>query len=144
MRYITITTWELEDGADYDVALRRIEEKRLPALKGFGASRITVVRTSQRTSAVITEWPDQATRAPAALTLDEVRRTVKRAAQTPLTGAMHGAIDSHACPRAAHPARAPAAAAGGAAVALRLRRGAGAHRERSAVARRRRAENPAG
>ena len=66
MRYITITTWEIADGADYDadydVALRAIEEKRLPALKSFGASRVTVVRTSERTSAAITEWPDKATR----------------------------------------------------------------------------------
>lgn len=94
MRYITITTWELEDGADYDVALRRIEEKRLPALKGFGASRITVVRTSQRTSAVITEWPDQATRDAAELKIDEVRRTVKREDQSRMTGEMKGEIVS--------------------------------------------------
>ena len=32
MRYITITTWEIADGADYDVALRAIEEKRLLSL----------------------------------------------------------------------------------------------------------------
>ena len=55
MRYITITTWEIADGADYDVALRAIEEKRLPALKSFGASRVTVVRTSERTSAATPE-----------------------------------------------------------------------------------------
>jgi hypothetical protein len=45
MRYITITTWEILDGADFDIALRTIEEKRLPALKSFGASRATIVRT---------------------------------------------------------------------------------------------------
>lgn len=94
MRYITITTWELEDGADYDVALSRIEEKRLPALKGFGASRITVVRTSHRTSAVITEWPDKATRDAAELKIDEVRRSVKREDQSRMTGEMKGEIVS--------------------------------------------------
>ena len=36
MRYITITTWETSDEADYDVSVRRIKEKRLPALK-YGA-----------------------------------------------------------------------------------------------------------
>ena len=92
MRYITITTWELADGADYDVALRAIEEKRLPALKGFGASRITVVRTSERTSAAITEWPDRATRDAAELKIDEVRRSVKREDQTRMTGEMKGEI----------------------------------------------------
>ncbi|MFG6591042.1 hypothetical protein [Sulfitobacter sp. 1A12157] len=92
MRYITITTWELTDGADYDLALRAIEEKRLPALKGFGANRITVVRTSERTSAVITEWPDRATRDAAELKIDEVRRSVKREDQSRMTGEMKGEI----------------------------------------------------
>ena len=92
MRYITITTWELADGADYDVALRAIEEKRLPALKGFGASCITVVRTSERTSAAITEWPDRATRDAAELKIDEVRRSVKREDQSRMTGEMKGEI----------------------------------------------------
>jgi hypothetical protein len=92
MRYITITTWENADGADYDVTLRAIKEKRLPALKGFGASRITVVRTSDRTSAVITEWPDKATRDAAELKIDDVRRSVKREDQTRMTGEMKGEI----------------------------------------------------
>ena len=92
MRYITITTWEIADGADYDVALRAIEEKRLPALKSFGASRITVVRTSERTSAAITEWPDKATRDAAELKIDKVRRSVKREDQTRMTGEMKGEI----------------------------------------------------
>ncbi|WP_394418203.1 hypothetical protein [Sulfitobacter sp. 1A13421] len=78
--------------ADYDVALRAIEEKRLPALKGFGASRITVVRTSERTSAAITEWPDRATRDAAELKIDEVRRSVKREDQSRMTGEMKGEI----------------------------------------------------
>jgi len=92
MRYITITTWEIADGADYDVALRAIEDKRLPALKGFGASRITVVRTSERTSAAITEWPDKATCDAAEPKIDEVRRSVKREDQTRMTGEMKGEI----------------------------------------------------
>ena len=92
MRYITITTWEIADGADYDVALRAIEDKRLPALKGFGASRITVVRTSERTSAAITEWPDKATRDAAELKIDEVRRSVRREDQSRMTGEMKGEI----------------------------------------------------
>ena len=51
MRYITITTWEIDDGVNYALALRSIEEKRIPALKGFGASRVMVIRTSERTRA---------------------------------------------------------------------------------------------
>ncbi len=92
MRYITITTWEIEDGVNYNFALRAIEEKRLPALKEFGASRVTVVRTSERTSAVITEWPDKFTRDAAELKIDEVRRSAHREDQTRMAGEMKGEI----------------------------------------------------
>jgi hypothetical protein len=92
MRYVTITTWEIADGTDYNVSLRAIEEKRLPALKSFGASRITVIRTSERTSAAITEWPDKATRDAAELKIDEVRRSVHKQDLTRMTGEMKGEI----------------------------------------------------
>lgn len=83
---ITITTWGIADGIDYSLALRAIEEKRLPALEGFGASCVTVIRTSNRISAVITEWPDKVTRDAAELKIDEVRRSVQREDQTRMTG----------------------------------------------------------
>ncbi|MGB3689046.1 MAG: hypothetical protein WBA02_07080 [Jannaschia helgolandensis] len=92
MRYITITTWEIADGTDYNVSLRAIEEKRLPALKGLGASRVTVIRTSERTSAAITEWPDKITRDAAELKIDEVRRKVHKEDMTRMTGEMRGEV----------------------------------------------------
>jgi hypothetical protein len=92
MRYVTITTWEIADGTDYNVALRAVEEKRIPALKGFGASRVTVIRTSDRTSAAITEWPDKATRDAAEMKIDEVRNSVHKEDLTRMTGEMKGEI----------------------------------------------------
>jgi hypothetical protein len=90
MSYITITTWEIVDGANYDVVLSRIEEKRLPALKSFGASRVTIVRTGDRTSAAITEWPDKATRDAAELKINEVRKSVHTNDQNRMTGELRG------------------------------------------------------
>ncbi|MGB3245219.1 MAG: hypothetical protein WBB25_11835 [Sulfitobacter sp.] len=92
MRYVTITTWEISKGADFNLSLRAMREKRLPALKALGASRVTVIRTSDRTSAAITEWPDQATRDAAELKIDEVRRSVHSEDQTRMTGEMKGEI----------------------------------------------------
>lgn len=92
MRYITITTWEIADGTDYDVSLRAIKEKRLPALKSFGASRVTVIRTSERTSAAITEWPDKRTRDAAELKIDEVRNAVHKEDMARMTGEMKGEV----------------------------------------------------
>ncbi|MCB1310448.1 MAG: hypothetical protein KDK29_00525 [Sedimentitalea sp.] len=92
MRYVTITTWEIADGSDYEIALRGIREKRLPALKGLGATRVTVVRTSPRTSAAITEWPDEATRDAAERAIEEVRRKVHSEDMSRMTGEMKGAV----------------------------------------------------
>lgn len=92
MRYVTITTWEIADGTDYNMSLRAMEEKRLPALKSLGASRVTVIRTSERTSAAITEWPDKFTRDAAELKIDEVRRSVHKEDMIRMTGEMRGEI----------------------------------------------------
>lgn len=92
MRYVTITTWETTSGADYDLALRSVREKRLPALKEMGASRVTVVRTSDRTSAVITEWPDEMTRDAAEAAIAAVRDKVRREDMIRMTGEMKGAV----------------------------------------------------
>ncbi|MFD2740526.1 hypothetical protein ACFSUD_13140 [Sulfitobacter aestuarii] len=92
MRYVTITTWEIADGNDYDVAMQNIREKRLPALKELGASRVTVVRTSERTSAAISEWPDEATRDAAEQAIEEVRRKVHSEDFARMTGEMKGAV----------------------------------------------------
>lgn len=96
MHYVTITTWEIADGTDYDVSLRAIKEKRLPALKAMGALRVTVVRTSNRTSAAITEWPDQATRDTAEKAIEEVRHKVHHEDFSRMTGEMKGVVVAEA------------------------------------------------
>ncbi|SLN39722.1 hypothetical protein PEL8287_01954 [Roseovarius litorisediminis] len=92
MSYVTITTWEIADGTDYDVSMRNIREKRLPALKELGANRVTVVRTSDRTSAAITEWPDQVTRDTAEAAIEAVRAKVHTEDMVRLTGEMNGEV----------------------------------------------------
>jgi len=92
MRYITITTWEISDGADYDISIWNIRERRLPALRELGATRVTVIRTSDRTSAAISEWPDQATRDAAEAAIEEVRRKVHVDDLARLTGEMKGTV----------------------------------------------------
>jgi len=92
MPYVTITTWEIADGSDYDVALRSIREKRLPALIQLGATRVSVVRTSDRTSAAITEWPDLVTRDAAEHAIEEVRKKVHTEDLSRMTGEMKGEI----------------------------------------------------
>lgn len=92
MRYVTITTWEIADGADYDISIRNIRERRLPALRELGATRVTVIRTSDRTSAAISEWPDEATRNAAEAAIAEVRRKVHVDDLARMTGEMKGAV----------------------------------------------------
>ncbi len=92
MPYITITTWEVGDGTDYDASMRNVRDKRLPALKDLGATRVTVVRTSDRTSAAITEWPDEVTRDTAEAAIEAVRAKVHTEDLVRLTGEMRGEV----------------------------------------------------
>ena len=92
MKYVTITTWEIADGTDYDITMRNIRETRLPALKELGAERVTVVRTSDRTSAAITEWPDAATRDAAEAAIASVREKVHHEDFSRMTGEMKGEV----------------------------------------------------
>lgn len=92
MRYITITTWEMTDGASFEVALDKIKKERIPALKGLGANSVTIIRTSDRTSAAITEWPTEAIRDDAELKINEVRNKVHKDDHLRMTGEMRGEI----------------------------------------------------
>ncbi len=92
MRYVTITTWEIADGGSYDITMQRIRERRLPALKELGATRVTIIRTSDRTSAAITEWPDEVTRDAAEAAIADVRRKVHTDDLARMTGEMKGVV----------------------------------------------------
>jgi len=92
MRYVTITTWEVLDGADFELTLKRVREKRLPALKQLGAERIQVLRTSDRTIAAISEWPDRTTRDTAAAFVERVRKEVRTEDHSRMTGEMRGEV----------------------------------------------------
>ncbi len=92
MRYVTITTWEVTSGADFDLTLETVQAKRLPALKELGAERVQVVRTSDRTFAAISEWPDKDSRDAAHHLIEAVRRKVRSEDKTKMTGEMLGEV----------------------------------------------------
>lgn len=92
MGYVTITTWELADGSDWDTNLRNVREHRLPALREMGATRVTVIRTSARTAAAISEWPDQRTRDDAMHLIEQVRGKIRKNDGFRMTGEMQGVV----------------------------------------------------
>lgn len=92
MRYVTITTWEMLAGVDFDLTMARVREKRLPALKQLGAERVQVIRTSERTIAAISEWPDKTTRDNAAVFIERVRKDVRTEDHSRMTGEMLGEV----------------------------------------------------
>ena len=94
MPYVTITTWELADGLDWETNLRNVRETRLPALREMGASRVTLIRTSERTSAAISEWPDLETRDAAMSLIEEVRKNVHSVDGFRMTGEMKGEVEA--------------------------------------------------
>ena len=92
MRYVTITTWEVMGGVDFDLTMERVRAKRLPALKDLGAERVQVIRTSDRTIAAISEWPDKTTRDTAAEFIERVRKEVRTEDHSRMTGEMLGEV----------------------------------------------------
>ena len=92
MRYVTITTWEVMGGVDFDLVMERVRAKRLPALKDLGADRVQVIRTSERTMAAISEWPDKTTRDTAAEFIERVRKDVRTEDHSRMTGEMLGEV----------------------------------------------------
>ena len=92
MAYVTITTWELRDAVNFDLIMERMRDKRLPALKELGAERVTVLRTSDRTVAAISEWPDKASRDAAAEAINAVRGKVRTEDYSVMTGEMSGEV----------------------------------------------------
>ncbi len=92
MTYVTITTWEVPEGVAQEVSLRNLREKRLPALKKLGATRITVIRTSPRTTAAISEWPDQRTRDEAYQMIALVREKLRSDDGSRMTGELLGEV----------------------------------------------------
>lgn len=92
MSFVTITTWEVPDGVAQEVSLRNLKEKRLPALKEMGATRVTVIRTSDRTTAAISEWPDRRTRDEAFTLVLKVREKLKSEDGSRMTGEFMGEV----------------------------------------------------
>ncbi len=92
MRYVTITTWEVMGGVDFDLTMEQVRNKRLPALKNLGADRVQVVRTSDRTIAAISEWPNKTTRDAAKEFIDRVRKEVRTEDHSRMTGEMLGEV----------------------------------------------------
>lgn len=92
MKYLTITTWELLSGVDFDLTMKQMKTKRLPALKQMGADRIQVIRTSDRTIAAISEWPDRHTRDVAETLIERVRQEVRSEDHSRMTGEMRGEV----------------------------------------------------
>jgi hypothetical protein len=92
MKYVTITTWEILGGVDFDLTMEGVRTKRLPALKELGAERVQVIRTSDRTIAAISEWPNRTTRDAAAEFIERVRRDVRTEDHSRMTGEMLGEV----------------------------------------------------
>lgn len=92
MQFVTITTWEMKSAVDFDLTMETMRTKRLPALKDLGAKRVTVIRTSDRTVAAISEWPDKASRDAAESAIEAVRSKVKSEDLVQMTGEMKGEV----------------------------------------------------
>ena len=61
-------------------------------MKELGADRVQVVRTSERTIAAISEWPDKASRDTAHDLVESIRQDVRSEDNSRMTGEMMGEL----------------------------------------------------
>jgi hypothetical protein len=93
MTYATISTWKLSDGKEADERLWQVaQEKYVPMNAAMGASQTVMVDLGKGESAIISLWPDAATRDAAAAKLKALRSEGGDEFGAKMTGEMHGPV----------------------------------------------------
>jgi hypothetical protein len=62
MAFATISTWKMGAEMDADEMARIMQEQFMPALLSLGATQAMTVQTGDDTSAIVSVYPDEATR----------------------------------------------------------------------------------
>ncbi len=93
MAYATISTWKMADGGDMtDEVVQAVQNGLFPALKSAGANSTYFVQTDSKNSAVVTVWPDEATRSAAMGDVEAVRQKARDQLGAEMTGEMKGEV----------------------------------------------------
>lgn len=91
MAYGTITTWTI-DTADIEEQIETVQTSFLPSLRKLGAEQAFMMRTGQTEVAVVTVFPDEATRSAALDQINQIRARASSELAARLSGEMQGEV----------------------------------------------------
>jgi len=92
MTFVSVSTWNTPDGPDREDARARLRDEFFPTIKALGALRQTAVETSETEAVIISEWPDEETRAAAMQKIAQIRATAKEQSGALLKGEVTGNV----------------------------------------------------
>ncbi len=92
MAFATISTWKM--GADMDAAemAKIMQDQFMPALRSLGATQAMMVQTGKATSAIISVYPDEATRNSAMEKIKALREKGATTFSAEMTGELLGPV----------------------------------------------------
>ena len=92
MAFATISTWKM--GADMDAAemAKIMQDQFMPALRSLGATQAMTVQTGKDTSAIISVYPDEATRNSAMEKIKALREKGASTFSAEMTGELMGTV----------------------------------------------------
>ena len=92
MAFATISTWKMGADMDAEELARIMQEQFMPAIRSLGATQAMTVQTSEDTSAIISVYPDEATRNTAMEKIGALREKGASTFSAEMTGEMMGNV----------------------------------------------------
>jgi len=92
MAYATISTWEMAGDMEAAEMARIMQEQFMPAIRSLGGTQAMTVQTGDKACAVISIYPDQATRDAAMAKISVLREKGASTFSAEMTGEMSGDV----------------------------------------------------
>lgn len=92
MAFATISMWKMSGTMDTAEMAKIMQEQFMPALRSLGATQAMTVQTSADTSAIISVYPDEATRNSAMQKIKALREKGASTFSSEMTGELMGTV----------------------------------------------------
>jgi Trk K+ transport system NAD-binding subunit len=92
MAFATISTWKMGADLEAEAMARIMQDQFMPALRSLGATQAMTVQTGKGTSAIISVYPDEATRNAAMEKIKVLREKGASTFSAEMTGELMGTV----------------------------------------------------
>lgn len=92
MAFATISMWKMGAEMDAEEMAKIMQDQFMPALRSLGATQAMAVQTGDNTSAIVTVYPDEATRNAAKEKISALRAKGASTFSAEMTGELLGTV----------------------------------------------------